>query len=561
MALAVAVDETQASEHSPLLRSDQLDDVESVSNNGALKAVHDDGEEDEEESEVLVEEKSTWQLMGIMASVWIGTLLAAIDSTMVATLTAPISSSFNSLTLISWLASSYYIANATIQPLSGKLTDIYGRRAGIVLANIFFTIGNLICGLAQDQWVIIVGRVVAGIGGGAIHAVSTFVASDLIPLRQRGLWQGIGNILYGVGAACGGVYGGSMHDWLGWRWGFLIQVPLSFVCSIVVYFTINIPVKNEDGKSKLKRIDFLGAGTLVVCLVVMLLGLNSGGNLLEWTHPLVISALVASAFLLALFLYIEANVAVEPLLPIRILSHRTILAAFFTNWFLTMAVHSTLFYGPIYFQLRGATPTQSGLRIIPQSVGVMTGSITAGTLMRRLGRYYKLNVTFQAIEVVGFVVMLGYGLHSPRWPELVSFFLIGTGYGAMLTITLIALIAAVDHKWQAVATSGSYAFRSTGSVIGITISSAVFTNILRQQLQSRLAGLAGAEEIIRQVRDNFELVHSLPPQWKLPVEEAYISALKAVFGTILGLGMAGSLISLFMREHKLFSNLARRNSN
>ena len=133
-----------------------------------------------------------------MIGVWLGTLLSALDSTIVATLSAAISDSFDSLSLISWVASAYLIANSAVQPVSGKLTDIYGRRAGFILAIVFFSLGNIICALAQKSWVMILGRLVAGAGGGCLNTISTFVASDMIPLRKRGLWQGMSNVNYGV---------------------------------------------------------------------------------------------------------------------------------------------------------------------------------------------------------------------------------------------------------------------------------------------------------------------------------------------------------------------------
>jgi MFS family permease len=116
------------------------------------------------------------------------------------------------------------IANAAFQPLSGKLTDIYGRRVGIAFATIFFAAGTLICGMAQSGWVMILGRVIAGSGGGCLNTISTFVASDLIPLRKRGVWQGFGNIVFGTGMGLGGVFGGFIYDRIGWRWAFYLQV-------------------------------------------------------------------------------------------------------------------------------------------------------------------------------------------------------------------------------------------------------------------------------------------------------------------------------------------------
>lgn len=183
----------------------------------------DAGESRDENDVPFADEPSTGKLLLVMGSIWCGTFLAALDSTIVATLSAPISASFNSLSLLSWLASAYFIANAAIQPLSGRLTDILSRRTGLIFSNVFFAAGNLICGLATSEGVMIFGRVIAGMGGGGLNAISTFVGSDLIPLRRRGVWQGFGNICFGVGAGLGGVFGGWINDTWGWRKAFLIQ--------------------------------------------------------------------------------------------------------------------------------------------------------------------------------------------------------------------------------------------------------------------------------------------------------------------------------------------------
>lgn len=220
------------------------------------------------------------------------------DTTIVATLTVPISSSFHSLSLLSWLATAYLVSNAAFQPISGRLTDIYSRRAGLIFSNIFFAAGNLVCGLAKDEWVILLGRIVSGIGGGGLTAISTFVTSDLVPLRKRGVWQGIGNICYGAGGGLGGVFGGWINDTLGWRWAFLIQVPFVVVSCVLVALTLKVPVKESDTAGKLKRVDFLGAVTLIMTLVTFLLGLNTGGNQVPWTHPLVLTTLPLSALFL-----------------------------------------------------------------------------------------------------------------------------------------------------------------------------------------------------------------------------------------------------------------------
>lgn len=480
------------------------------------------------------------------------------DTTIVATLTVPISSSFHSLSLLSWLATAYLVSNAAFQPISGRLTDIYSRRAGLIFSNIFFAAGNLVCGLAKDEWVILLGRVVSGIGGGGLTAISTFVTSDLVPLRKRGVWQGIGNICYGAGGGLGGVFGGWINDTLGWRWAFLIQVPFVVVSCVLVALTLKVPAKESDTAGKLKRVDFLGAVTLIMTLVTFLLGLNTGGNQVPWTHPLVLTTLPLSALFLVVFIYVEANLASEPVIPVHLLLDRTVLSACLTNWFTTMSVFALLFYLPLYFQVQGLTATAAGARLIPQAVGTSIGSMGSGILMRATGRYRDLNYGAMGLLVLAGTLICTLSLTTSHWLPFLYFFLGGTAYGSMLTVTLVALISAVDHQHHAVVTSASYAFRSTGSTIGITVASAVFQNVLKSGLWSCLGGRENAKELISRIRDNLAEIWKLPSDWIPGVLAAYMNSLRAVFVTLLGLMVLGALVSLGMREHKLHSNLARR---
>ncbi|PYI36610.1 MFS general substrate transporter [Aspergillus indologenus CBS 114.80] len=505
----------------------------------------------------LADEPTTRELILVMGSVWVGVFLAALDTTIVATLSAPISSSFHSLSLLSWLATSYLISNAAFQPLSGRLTDIFSRRAGLVFSNVFFAAGTLMCGLAKSEGAIIAGRVIAGIGGGGLTAISTIINSDLVPLRKRGIWQGIGNICYGAGSGLGGVFGGWINDTLGWRWAFLIQVPFIVVSGILVTVMVKVPVKDTDD-AKLKRVDFFGALTLVTTLVLFLLGLNTGGNQVPWTHPLILVSLPLSAVSFALFLYIEAKIAAEPVIPVRLLLDRTVFSACLTNWFSTMTVFGLLFYLPLFFQVQGLSATAAGVRLIPQAIGTSIGSLGAGVLMRSTGRYKVFVRVALTLLVIASILISTLSLTTPSWLPFIYFFLMGTAYGSMLTLTLVALISAVDHEHHAVITSASYAFRSTGSTIGITVASAVFQNILKSGLWRRFGDREHAGELISKIRDSLDEIHRLPADWIPGVLDAYIDSLRAVFLTLLGLAVLGALVSMGLREHKLHSNLSRR---
>ncbi|KAF1982136.1 MFS general substrate transporter [Aulographum hederae CBS 113979] len=554
---AIAGGETASGngEQEPLLQDAQASDEY-----GAVGDGNGDATNGDDDQVPLAEEATTKQAILILGTVWIGVFFAALDGTIVATLAGPISTSFNSFTLLSWIASAYLIANAALQPLSGRLTDIFGRRSGLIFSNIMFAAGNLICGLAKTDVVMIFGRVVSGMGGGGLNTISTFIASDLIPLRRRGLWQGFGNICFALGAGLGGVFGGWVNDAspIGWRMAFLVQVPFIVVSGIIVAFTVKIPVK-EKSMSRIKRVDFLGSLTLIMSLVLLLLGLNSGGNIVPWTHPLVLASLPLSVVFLCAFVYVEKKVAAEPVIPVDLLLDRTVAAACLANWFSSMALFGLLYYGPIYFQVLGYSTTASGARLIPSSAGAAIGSLGSGFLMKVTGKYYILTAFLLCCMVAANIITTTlFNRNVAVWVPFISFFLNGLGYGGMLTTTLLSLISAVDHASQALVTSASYAFRSTGSTIGITVAGAVFQNLLKKQLWERFGDEPGAAGMIRRLRDDLSEIKNLPEEWRDDVLTAYIESLRGVWGVLLGLMGLALVSGLFMREHTLHSTLARK---
>lgn len=510
------------------------------------------------------EDPTTLQLIMLLGGPWIGTFLAALDGTIIATLSVTISASFHSFSMLSWIASSYLIANAAIQPIIGRLTDILSRKTGLLVCVVIFAFGNLICGLAKSQWVMIFGRAMAGAGGGGINAVCTFLGSDYIPLRRRGLWQGMSNVVWALGAGLGGVVGGLINDRWDWRIAFLMLVPLSILSGVWIVFNVPTLPSNQKKAEGVRheawgRIDFLGAFTLIGALIFFLLGLNTGGNILPWAHPLVLAPLLVSALFFCIFIYVENSHAKEPIIPLHLLLNRTVLSACLVCWLDSMLYYCLIFYGPIYLQIKHFSPTKAGLYLTASSLGSAIGSISAGLIMRMTGRYYYLSIFIQAALVSSYILASTFSLTSPDWLPFPVFFLCGFGHVGTLTVTLTALISAVDQSDQAVTTSASYAFRSTGSSIGITISSAVFQNILHRKLWALLGDRPDAAEIISRLKDNLDEIWKLPRGgWQEAAIEAYMFAVRGPFFTMLGIGVLGMFISLGMRENVLYNTLERK---
>ncbi|KAG5981642.1 hypothetical protein E4U55_002727 [Claviceps digitariae] len=551
-----AVAQCRATERTPLLRPEH-----EQSHNGSAGVPDDiqaDDAEVDEEQTVLAKEESLGKLALIMGTTWIGVFLGAVDSTIIATLSAPIASEFKSLSLMSWLATAYLISNAACQPISGRLTDIFGRGPGLVFSNIVFAAGNLICGLARDEKAMILGRVVAGIGGGGLMSISTFVGSDLVPLRKRGIVQGIGNICYGAGAMMGGFFGGLVNDHteLGWRLAFLVQVPPVLLSAVAVHFLVRVPPKQSD-KSYLARIDFTGVFLTSSFLVFLLLGLNSGGNQVPWTHPLPLTTIPLSVVLFVTFLWWESR-ARQPIIPVRLLATRTVLAACFTNLLATMVVLTLLFYVPLYMQVLGESATDAGLRILPSPFGMSIMSVLAGYVMKQTGRFVTLGIFSMGIMIAGIILFTLMGRDSSVWLSSAAFFLVGGGYGAMLTITLLACIAAVDHSQQAVVTSATYLARSLGGTVGITVGSAVYQNLLQARLWDRFGDQPDAADEIRRIRDDLNELRHLPAGWYDGVIDSFMEAFRGVWFTMLGLAVAGLVCVSLMRHHTLHSTLDRQ---
>ena len=224
---------------------------------------------------------------------------------------------------------------------------------------------------------------------------------------------------------------------------------------------------------------------------------------------------------------------------------------------LIVSIAVLLFYTPIFFQVRGLSATQAGMRLIPISVGTSVGSLIAGIIMNKTGKYRILGLALTFAFALGTGLLALLDLDSPEWPACIYLFLTGGGYGGMLTVNLLAAISAVDHEHQAVISSAGYAFWSTGSTIGVTIASAVYQNILKIGLWAKFGEEERAADEIKRIRDNFDELSHLPPGWHDGVFDTYMDALRGVFLTALGVVVLAFVCACFMRQHTLHTTLAR----
>ena len=564
-------------ETSPLLSRDDFDAVEAdsgIAPEGAFGVASEDLDEPEGTDDATLERRASANdrqkqyeglpevkknLKYILPAVAIGVFLSAADQTIIVSSYGKIGSDLDALNLTSWIATAYFLTLTSFQPLYGKLSDIFGRKACLLFAYTIFGTGCIFCGLAQNMEQLILARAYAGIGGGGMNTVTSILFSDIVTLRERGKWQGYINIVFAAGASSGAPLGGLLADSIGWRWAFIGQGPLCLVAIIAVYFALNLTKKDDSHwKKKLRRVDFLGAAILICAVFTLLLALDRGSNV-SWKAVITLVNLGVSIPLFVIFVLVEMKVAKEPFAPGRIIFSPAMIACFLCNFFSMAGWLAALFYIPLYFQaVDGLSSTGAGLRLIPSIICSVIGSLFGGFYMQRTGRYYWLTVICYAILTLGMVVVtLTSGVLIDSLPLImVGLSMAAFGNGVGVTSTLIGLIANASHEDQAIATACSYLFRSLGSVFGISMSATVANQALRNNLAKELPKLGllkkEAAVIADRVRTSLEYLRRLEPDVRAIVVDCYAKSTTAAFVLQVGL-LAGAAISAWWIKEKALS--------
>lgn len=504
----------------------------------------------------------------LLCALYSGVVLAALDATVVSTLMAHIASDLKALDNISWVATGYTVSYSAFQPLYGKLSDIFGRKKIMVFSTIVFGVGCQICGMANGLPVLVAGRFISGIGAGGMLSTSTITVSDYVPLRSRGVFQGIGNISFGTGASMGGIFGSWATGFGNWRYAFTLQVPLTLAALVIMIWrvrdkkaddseivTSNVHADHVVHRNSFERVDFFGSLLLVLTLMCFMFSVTMGGQL-GWSSFTIIGGFIGSVIAGSFFYYWEVNVAVEPVLPIDILMHRTVISACLTNFFCSAMVFGVLYYSPIVMTaLFDYTYTTLGRLLIANFAGVAIGSVGSGIYMKRTGRYYKMNLSSIAFMVVGLIMFylmptLRESIGKSVIYQSLSLFLNGLGYAIMLTVSLIALIAAVPPESQATSTSAQYTFRGAGSSVGISLAAAMFQHSLHSALVKNVTG-KHAKEIIEQVTRSVEVIRQMPKKYQPAIIESYAYAGQNVFLLGLGISVFSLIAAACTEEHSL----------
>lgn len=401
-------------------------------------------------------------------------LLGAMEQTVVAVAAPAITTQLHGFELIAWVVSAYILASTVATPIYGRLSDIYGRRAILTAAIALFFLASTGCALAQTMPQLIAFRILQGMGGGGLISAAQATIADVVPLRERGRYQGYISGVFAFASLAGPMVGGYLTHYLSWRWIFWINLPLAILAMAVVRRSLRyLPVVRAA-----RRIDYIGAVLFAAGLTTFLIAVTRTGQGAAATSPSNIALLMSAFIVLALFAWHEKRTA-EPLIPLSLLSNRTVAiccAALFICFFQFISMAVLL---PLRLQIAGgAAADEAALRLLPLTLSIPLGAFFAGRMMSRTGRYKPYHLGGAIVAALG-AFALSFITSEQTVAMAIVMGLMGTGIGFQFPTALVATQNSVPPSQIGVATAMTSLSRLLGGAIGVALLTSILLALLR----------------------------------------------------------------------------------
>lgn len=483
----------------------------------------------------------------IIVSIGLLLLLASLDQTIVSTALPTIVADLGGLDHLSWVVTAYILASTVVAPLYGKIGDLYGRRNTVFVSVGLFLLGSALCGLASSMTMLILSRALQGLGGGGLFVLALSVIGDVIPPRDRGKVQGVFAAVFAVSSVIGPLLGGWFVDNLTWHWIFFINVPFGFLA--VAGFASGF---KPTGKRVARKIDWLGAATLSAALASITLFSSLGGRSFAWESPASIGLAVVALVSLALFLWAETRAA-EPILPLRLFRINVFWVTSIIGFVAGAAMFGSLTFLPVYLQIaQGASPTISGLMLVPMTFGIVITSTIAGRTMGKTGKYRILPVFGTGFLILGMLLL---SRLTPDTSGIIfgtSLACVGAGMGFIFPVVTTAVQNAVPREQLGTATASGLMFRQVGGSIAV----AVFGAIFAAGMSGRMADLpAGAGESLQ---ISPKMLAAMPDAARHALAESVVSSLQPIYLLAAGLALVGLIFSFALKEVPLTSRMEQK---
>jgi len=488
-------------------------------------------------------------LRTVFIALMLGMFLAALDQTIVAVALPHIVTDFGALDHISWVVTSYLLASTISTPIYGKLGDMYGRKPVFLVAILIFLAGSMLAGLSQDMAELIGFRALQGIGAGGLMVGVQAIIADIVPPRDRGRYMGLIGSVFAVASVAGPLLGGFLTG-ISWRWIFYVNVPIGIVAVVIVSTRLHLHTPHRQ-----HRIDYLGAALLSGGVGALILLATWGGTQYRWGSREIIGLGIVGVALLAAFVWQERRAA-EPLLALHLFRSPIFSVANAMGFTIGMAMFGAIIFIPLFLQIvYGASPTGSGLRMIPLMGGLLVTAVLSGRAISRIGRYRPFPIAGTAVLVVGMFLLSLLDVQTPAWVASAYMVVVGVGLGLVMQVLVLAVQNDARPQEIGVATSSATFFRSMGGAFGV----ALFGTIFATRLSDQLAVLPGrlTAHLGSGVQLNPTQIDQLPPRVHDVVLHAFAHALSGVFLFGMALSLVPFVLSWFLKEKPLRTTVAR----
>ncbi|KAI9056781.1 iron permease [Trametes sanguinea] len=473
--------------------------------------------------------------------------LSALDVTAVSTALPTITDELHGGDLFVWVGAAYGLASASILPFTGRLADIIGRRPIMMACVGFFFVGSALAGSAQSMKMLIAARTVQGIGGGGIINLASIITSDLVPLAERGLYQGFLVLTWAFAAAIGPVVGGSLAEKASWRWLFYLNLPLAGIAFVLV--TIFLKVRTPGGtlQEKLARIDWVGNFIVITGTTLALIGLTWGGISFPWGSAHVLGPLIIGFIFLGAFFVYEFMVPKEPTLPLDIMANRTSLSGYISTFFHGIVSISIIYYLPVYFQAcMAASPIHSSVNLFATALVCSPFSLIGGVLVKAMNKYRLANYLGWTLTIVGVGLLSLLKDDSPAAAWAGFQVIAAAGMGIIWAITIFPILAPLPVTRAAAALAFYNFCRTFAQTWGVAISASILQNELKKRLPA--AFIAQFPEGVEIAYAAIPVIHTLEEPLKTEVRVAFAESMSIVWKAMIGFSAAGYLTLFMLRE-------------
>ena len=498
----------------------------------------------------------------VYASLLVVMFLSAMDQTIVGTALPTIVGDLGGAAHMAWVLTAYTLAITVAMPVYGKLGDLVGRKNLFLVAIALFLIGSALCGTADTMTQLIIYRFIQGLGGGGLMISSQAITGDLIPPRVRGTYMAPMGAMFGIASILGPIIGGWLTDSVSWRWTFWINLPLGVLAFVAIAIVLRLPSHRLTSPIDWWGLVLMNAGAVAIVLMA-----TWGGNQYAWTSPVIIGLGAAGLVCWGLFAYVETRAA-DPILPWSILTNRTFIVATVVGMLAMGGMIGVMSYLPTYLQMvYGYSATASGLLLVPITIGMLVSSILSGILVSRTDRYKIYPVLGPLVAAGASFWLSRLTTTSPVWQISAATFFMGAGIGMFFQLLVTVVQNAIEARHLGTATSGNNFFREVGVSLGASLIGAAFSSGLTSNLTDRIGELARSADpavlgTLAQFKDadtsslTPALVDQLPTVLHDAVASSYADALLPIFGWMIPLFVATSVIALLLPEVPLSQKTA-----